>query len=79
MAVSIEDIEILEGHFDDRYVMQNECNEIQLNNNRKFANDDKRIDAVVNTLNIITKLGWVAVSAIIGEVALSLLSLLKGV
>ena len=47
MAVSHDDVMELKKVFDDRYVMQEICNERQENINKKFANDDKRIDILI--------------------------------
>ena len=47
MAVTHEDITELKRVFDDRYVLQIDCNEKQANINNKFANDDKRIDLIL--------------------------------
>lgn len=47
MAVTHEDITELKRVFDDRYVLQSDCNERQSNINDKFANDDKRIDLIL--------------------------------
>ena len=47
MAVTHEDIQELKKVFDDRYVLQSDCNEIQDGFNKKFANDDKRIDLIL--------------------------------
>ncbi len=47
MAITHEDIQVLKKEFDDRYVLQSDCNEIQEANNSKFANDDKRIDRLL--------------------------------
>ena len=47
MAITHEDIQILKKEFDDRYVLQSSCNEIQDKNSSKFANDDKRIDRIL--------------------------------
>ncbi len=43
MVLSKEDIIELLEIFDSYYVRQSKCNEIQENNNTKFANDDTRI------------------------------------
>lgn len=45
--VSHEDVMELKKVFDDRYVMQDTCNERQESINKKFANDDKRIDILI--------------------------------
>ena len=47
MAVTHEDITELKRVFDDRYVLQTDCNEKQASINNKFANDDKRIDLIL--------------------------------
>lgn len=47
MAVTHEDIQELKKVFDDRYVLQSDCNEKQEQVNKKLANDDKRIDLVL--------------------------------
>lgn len=47
MAVTHEDITELKKVFDDRYVLQSDCNEKQSNINNKLANDDKRIDLIL--------------------------------
>ncbi len=44
MSFSIEEIKELETHFDERYVLQSDCNEVQSKTEKRFANDDKRID-----------------------------------
>ena len=46
MAITHEDIQMLKQEFDDRYVLQSSCSEIQEANNSKFANDDKRLDRI---------------------------------
>lgn len=52
MAITHEDITELKKVFDDRYVLQSDCNEIQEGVNKKFANDDKRIDLLINQQKI---------------------------
>ena len=47
MAITHEDLQIIKKELDDRYVLQSSCNEIQDGVNRKFANDDKRIDLIL--------------------------------
>lgn len=43
MTLNHEDIMELKRVFDDRYVLQSNCNENQDTINKKFANDDTRI------------------------------------
>lgn len=47
MAIDHNDIMELKKVFDDRYVLQSDCNEKQENINKKLANDDKRIDLIL--------------------------------
>jgi hypothetical protein len=75
--VDLKDIETLEKHFDERYVMQSDCADIQMANNKKFANDDKRISANTDTLNGFKKLGWIIITALIAEVVVGILGLLQ--
>lgn len=75
--IDLHDIEELKKHFDDRYVLVDDCNDIQKDVSKKFANDDKRISTSENTLKLWGKLAWVAVSALVAEVALSLFDIVK--
>ena len=45
--ITHEDIQELKKVFDDRYVLQSDCDEKQAAVNKKFANDDKRIELLV--------------------------------
>lgn len=47
MAVTHEDIQELKKVFDDRYVQIIDCDSVQEGFNKKFANDDKRIDLIL--------------------------------
>ncbi len=47
MALDHNDIMELKKVFDDRYVLQSDCNEKQEKINNKLANDDKRIDLIL--------------------------------
>ena len=52
MAITHEDITELKRVFDDRYVLQSDCDTTQANINKKFANDDKRIELLIHQQNI---------------------------
>ena len=67
MALDHNDIMELKKVFDDRYVLQNDCNEKQESINKKFANDDKRIDIIFHDFSVIKKLMWTVASASIGS------------
>lgn len=76
MALEHEDITELKRVFDDRYVLQSECNEKQENVNKKFANDDKRIDKLFDRLNTWDKLLWVIATASIGALVVAFFELI---
>ena len=66
----------LEEIFDDRYVLQSECNDKQESVNKKFANDDKRIDKLIDRMEIWNRLFWVIASSSIGALIVSLAELI---
>lgn len=75
MAINHEDITELKRVFDDRYVLQSDCNDRQENVNKKFANDDKRIDKLVDRMELWSKLLWAIASSSIGALVVSFLEL----
>ena len=48
MALTHEDFQEIKRELDDRYVKIEDCNEKQETVNKKFANDDKRIDLILH-------------------------------
>lgn len=48
MALTHEDFQEIKRVLDDRYVKIEDCNEKQETVNKKFANDDKRIDLILH-------------------------------
>jgi hypothetical protein len=66
----------LQTHFDERYVMQTDCSNRQEEMNKRFANDDKRIDLMLQKWNIIEKLLWAVVTTTIGILAASIFGLI---
>ena len=77
MAISMEDMQTIRNELDDRYVMQADCNDRQEAVNRKFANDDKRIEQNERFNESLKKFMWIAVTALDGEVILSFINVLK--
>ena len=75
MAVTHEDIQELKNVFDDRYVLQSDCNDKQESVNKKLSNDDKRIDILLEKFGTVGKLLWVIASSVIGALVLELLGL----
>ena len=43
MAVTHEDITELKKVFDDRYVLQSDCDAVQTEMNKRFSRDDKKL------------------------------------
>ena len=58
MAVTHEDITELKKVFDDRYVLQSDCSEIQEGFNNKFANDNADIKLLQQGQSQNNKLAW---------------------
>lgn len=76
VALDFDDIKKLEETFDDRYVLQSDCNEIQKNNSKRFANDDKRIEIISHDFAVIKKLMWAVASASIGSLVVAFFELI---
>lgn len=53
MGLEYNDIDTLKKTFDERYVLQSTCNDTQEKNNKKFANDDKRIEIIAHDFKVI--------------------------
>ena len=80
MNITHEDITELKKVFDDRYVQIADCDSKQNDINKKFANDDKRIDRILllqeNTTKSLQKNNWLTtaiLSVIIGIVVTMIL------
>lgn len=68
MPISHEDIMELKRVFDDRYVLQSDCDNNQKDINKKFANDDKRIDFLIHQQKINNVLTGAIASGIVALV-----------
>lgn len=82
MALTHEDFQEIRRVLDDRYVKIEDCNEKQETVNKKFANDDKRIDLILHKQevgnNAIKKNNWltttilgIIVAGVIGYIFLN--------
>lgn len=62
MAITHEDMQEIKKILDDRYVQIVDCDNKQTDINKKFANDDKRIDLILHKQeignNAIKKNNW---------------------
>lgn len=76
MPLTREDFTEIKNELDDRYVLQSECNDKQESVNKKFANDDKRIDKLIDRMNLWDKLLWAIASSSIGALVVSFLELI---
>ena len=76
MSIDNDDIAKLEFFFDERYVLQRECNDKQDRVNKRFANDDKRIEIISNDFNVIKKLMWAVASASFGSLVVAFFELI---
>lgn len=74
--VTHEDITELKKVFDDRYVMQADCTERQEAVNKKFANDDKRIEIIAHDFGVIKRLMWAVATASIGSLVVAFFELI---
>lgn len=75
MPLNHEDIQELKKVFDDRYVLQSDCNDKQEIINTKFSNDDKRIEIISHDFGVIKKLMWTVTSASIGSLVVAFFDL----
>ena len=76
MMLTHDDFNEIKKELDDRYVLQSDCNDKQESVNKKLANDDKRIDKLLDKFNTVSKLLWVIASSVIGALVLELLGLI---
>lgn len=75
MAIEHEDIMELKRVFDDRYVLQHDCNDTQERINKKLANDDKRIEVMLNDFKVIKWLITTVAATGIGTLVAAILQL----
>ena len=71
-----DDFKEIKKELDERYVLQSDCNDKQEAVNKKLANDDKRIDKLLDKFNTVNKLLWVIASSVIGALILELFGLI---
>lgn len=76
MAITHEDMKEIKNELDERYVQQVDCDDIQRETNKKFANDDKRIDLLSHRINVWNKLLWTIATTSIGALVTSVLQLI---
>lgn len=79
MAITHEDMQEIKKILDDRYVQIVDCDTTQNEMNKKFANDDKRIDRIMFLQEAInsklTKNNWLTIT-ILGIIITSVLTMI---
>lgn len=79
MALTHEDFQEIRKVFDREYVRIDDCNDKQTEINKKFANDDKRIDRIMylqeDTNNKLTKNNWLTIT-ILGIIITSVITMI---
>lgn len=58
------------------FVLSDDCDEIQRSTAKKFANDDKRIEKLMDRMNIWNKLLWTIATTSVGALVTSFLQLI---
>jgi hypothetical protein len=76
MAITLEDIQVIRKEFDKEYVRIVDCNDIQDENKKKLANDDKRIEIITHDFATVKKLMWAVASASIGSLVVAFFELI---
>ena len=66
----------LEKHFDNVYVRQQKCNEIQKQENEKISRIDNRLEIEVHDIALIKKIMWLIFSSVLGLLVTSVLSII---
>lgn len=70
-----DDIMELKKVFDDRYVLQSDCNDRQEGVSKKLSRDDKRIELLVHDFKVIKWLITTVAASSIGALVVSLFEL----
>lgn len=76
MALEHNDIVMLKEEFDERYVMQKDCNDTQEKINKRFAADDKRIEIIAHDFKIIKWLVSTVAASSIGALIVSIFEII---
>lgn len=71
-----DDIDAMRDEFDCRYVRQAICEERHRAVGNKFANDDKRIELLLQRLASYDKLLWIITTSVVGTLVTSVVSII---
>lgn len=76
MGMNKDKIEAMRSEFDKRYVRQATCDERHRAVSNKFANDDKRIELLLQRLTSYDKLLRIITTSVVGTLATSVVSII---
>lgn len=76
MGMNKDDLEAMLSEFDDRYVRRATCDERHRAVSNKFANDDKRIELLLQRLASYDKLLWIITTSVVGTLVTSVVSII---
>ena len=83
MALTHEDMQEIKKILDDRYVQIVDCDNTQNEMNKKFANDDKRIDRIMylqeDANNKLTKNNWLTTAILTVIIGIVVTMILKSI
>lgn len=71
-----ETMDYLQDVFDERYMHRLDCSKEQERVNKKFANDDKRIDMIQAKIRLFEKLAYIIATASVGSLVTQIAGLL---
>lgn len=71
-----DDFDAMRDEFDGRYVRQATCDERHRAISNKFANDDKRIELLLQRLASYDKLLWIIATSVVGTLVTSVVSII---
>ena len=71
-----DDFAEIKKEFDERYVLQSDCDSAQMYISNRFADDDKRIDKLIDRMEIWNKLFWIIATSSIGALVVSFFELI---
>lgn len=71
-----DDFDAMRDEFDGRYVRQATCDERHKAVRNKFANDDKRIELLLQRLASYDKLLWIITTSVVGTLVTSVVSII---
>lgn len=71
-----DDFDAMRDEFDCRYVRQATCDERHRAVSNKFANDDKRIELLLQRLASYDKLLWIITTSVVGTLVTSVVSII---